>query len=1643
MHPPSLETAVRRIRSLTAPDPVGLSDPDLLARFRTTQDDRAFAALVARHGPAVLGVCRRILADPHAAEDAFQAAFLVLARRASSIKNPAAVGCWLHGVAVRVAAKLRARRARHKTAPVPDVPATPRDDVLWRDVRRVLDEEVNRLPERLRLPVLLCYFEGKTRDEAAAALGWKPSTLRGRLEDGRQRLRARLARRGIELSAALLAVSAAADGLAVGESLLESTVRAAGGAPTEAVKSLARGVAMSGVVGKAKVTAGVLLLAVGLGTTLMVYRGQAGQPPNGPGPGPKAPDPPPAEKKVSPELLALMPAADRVWVVDPPTEAQPVPEPAKVLKGSLPLDPGYSFRFNVEALKELPRKGHKWVVFLRSIDEADHIPKVTPLPGDRWYVPADDATLKALREYVPPCEWGEASGGLRLGLWPRPGADEPTVEVVLQNVGDTDLTIRQFRGNYFDEWPHLTFGVTKSFTLERQGGPHKDSDAPTDRVLKAGGRYIHVVRLNRWLSAPDRGTAGNAPPGLFAGGGDFTVQATYKLTDGRDPPRWWIGKLESKPVTVTVPKAGDFGGDFGGFSLRLHKPGGVLRAGDLPELVCDLKYGGKEKRAVYALAENAGVELDGLWYHSHREGSFGGRTTEVTPGSEHPNWLTVRPDAQWMHLRDKPDSDTPAVKEAVPFRLPAGKHTLRVAYTIAKDLRVLSNPVTIEVGPDGWGEASGGVKARLRLPKTKLKPGDPLEFELDLKNEGKKAWTLPRIPFSCEVYLGDVLYTFHGQLDYKAAAMELKAGGELAPFVTGTVDQQWMAYRRSDGKEEWKEIPPAESVPFRLPPGKHQVRIAFPVEDKKVRPVSQAVEVEVAAPALSGTVRALALGADRVWVVPAPTKEKPVPVPEQVLKGPPADRPSVFDLRLLPGTDPKAKFIVFLLADESKAVPEVTPWHWSQWHIGYDAGTAEAIRQLVQPAEWGSEVNGLRLGLRLRQSIVPADGPVAAEITVGNVGKEDRKVAQHRLNIYDYWPRTRFEVTAPGGSKWVLEKPSGPMDEDDMVREITLKPGESYTHAVRLDRWRPHLAIPKDGEYGPNLFVKPGEYAITCRYGPLPGAEATEKAGLASNTVKLTVSDPTGKDGAWGEPVGGLRARLRLPKTKFQGLEPFSFELDLKNTGDQTYETGPIPFFCEIELDGTWYTYQLPIGYPTSNVKLAPGKELVPFVTVKPDAGWAHVPKEKVGYGGGPNVPFVLNGGKHTIRAAYPLKDKVKPVSPPVAFEVTVEDAKAPDLPALAAAADRIVVAKIDRKDGTPRLGPTLVLKGPNNRWQPDVQPVAVPAGAEPLPADKPDQEWVLFLTAEEDGVEVPKLSPAAPKGWFRPHTPEAVREVLAALPRPKEQGKELNGVSLALRPAAGTIRVGDAVRLDVVLSNHHKDAVRVLQQRYNVYDYWPFLTFTVTLPAGEKVTLGKPEGEFTREDFVGEYRVPGGQRYTHVVRLDRWQAFPRKQTKDLGLPDFPFRRPGKYQVTAAYMAPAWFKNVDPQVPLDDWPFWAGELTSNTVTVEVKSPFDEARVEAKPGQVPLLWLVLTHPKADADALADLVVRHADAAVGEADARKFTDGNVVFLVRESADQDRGYTSGFGREQLEEIRKADPAKARRLAGVHAWSLGKLPK
>jgi RNA polymerase sigma factor (sigma-70 family) len=186
------------------------ADRVLLERFTARREESAFAALVERHGPMVLGVCRRVLQHEQDAEDAFQAVFCVLARKAGAIRRGTAVGGWLYAVACRVARKARALQMRRRmhASEFRDVPA-PQDppECEWSDLWPILDEEVNRLPERFRQPFVLCQLEGKTTQEAAEELCCPPGTVSSRLTRARERLRARLTRRGIVLSAGALAAA--------------------------------------------------------------------------------------------------------------------------------------------------------------------------------------------------------------------------------------------------------------------------------------------------------------------------------------------------------------------------------------------------------------------------------------------------------------------------------------------------------------------------------------------------------------------------------------------------------------------------------------------------------------------------------------------------------------------------------------------------------------------------------------------------------------------------------------------------------------------------------------------------------------------------------------------------------------------------------------------------------------------------------------------------------------------------------------------------------------------------------------------------------------------------------------------------------------------------------------------------------------------------------------------------------------------------------------------------------------------------------------------------------------------------------------------------------------------------------------------
>ncbi len=368
----TLAALLRGIHTLAGPGCAReLPDGHLLEQFAARGDGLAFAELVRRHGRLVWGTVRNALGHEQDAEDAFQATFLVLARRAGSVRKTEALGSWLHGVAYRVALKARrsaARRRAHERQAQRAAEAQPVSDAAWRGLQAALDEEVHGLPERLRVPFVLCFLEGRGPAETAGRLGWKVNTVHTRLSQARQELLRRLARRGVSLSAALCAatLSRQAEGAAVPTALTQATVRASlagaarGHAPA-AVAALARQAAPHGWLTRGRIAALVLLTAGLLAASTGAARPwRAAAPP----PDQAKEDTPPATPGKQAEITVAgrvlgadgkpIPAA-RVFALDKPARGFRSPDEfATELAGETETDAQGRFRLRVR-----PRGGER------------------------------------------------------------------------------------------------------------------------------------------------------------------------------------------------------------------------------------------------------------------------------------------------------------------------------------------------------------------------------------------------------------------------------------------------------------------------------------------------------------------------------------------------------------------------------------------------------------------------------------------------------------------------------------------------------------------------------------------------------------------------------------------------------------------------------------------------------------------------------------------------------------------------------------------------------------------------------------------------------------------------------------------------------------------------------------------------------------------------------------------------------------------------------------------------------------------------------------------------------------------------------------------------------------------------------------
>jgi RNA polymerase sigma factor (sigma-70 family) len=309
-----LTPVLRHVRQVAGAAGDARTDGQMLTHFATDRDEAAFRTLVQRHGPMVLGVCRRVLQQRQDAEDAFQATFLLLARRATAIRKRDSVASWLHGAAYRLALKARAQAARRRAREQQVVPrrtSEPALEAAWRELRAVLDEEMQRLPEKYRTPLVLFHLENQTHEEVARHLGHPVGTVKSLLSRGRDRLRARLARRGLGLSAPALVTAFVAEeaSAAVPAALAEGALRAAGGAPSATAAALAGAGTLLTVKLRLAIAAALLLGILGGGVGWLAHQPASTKPPVAEAPGKPAPVAKAADQPAQPDEVPLPPGA--------------------------------------------------------------------------------------------------------------------------------------------------------------------------------------------------------------------------------------------------------------------------------------------------------------------------------------------------------------------------------------------------------------------------------------------------------------------------------------------------------------------------------------------------------------------------------------------------------------------------------------------------------------------------------------------------------------------------------------------------------------------------------------------------------------------------------------------------------------------------------------------------------------------------------------------------------------------------------------------------------------------------------------------------------------------------------------------------------------------------------------------------------------------------------------------------------------------------------------------------------------------------------------------------------------------------------------------------------------------------------------
>jgi RNA polymerase sigma factor (sigma-70 family) len=543
-----------------------LADAELLDRFRTARDPAAFEAIVRRHGPRVLAACRKVLPEPADVEDAFQATFVILMRDPRAVRRAGALGAWLFGVAHRVA--LQARIARRRRERIEARATAPHDDVAdlsWTEACAILHEELDRLPEAHRLPLLLCYLDGLTRDEAARRLDRTLGSVKRSLEVGRDRLRKRLQRRGIALSAGLLAAVVEPAGAAVAPHTLQSTVRAAaGGSVSPAVAALARGAGP----GSFRAALGACLAA-----SVVVACVALGQGPR-PADPPAKETPPAVAAKTAPARADDRPLAEVTYagrVLDP--DGKPVPGARlyalyytpKVLpvpeRGT--TDKDGRFRFTVPTGEfdgtAAARPWDEVIVFAVAAGHGLNLPDFSqPPPADRT-----DLTIRLAKDDVPITGrvldlQGKPVAGATVTVrelwWPRAGDDLAAFVATLTKRRELQPSLLEHRLGQLGVWMGRDVGRILPPAVTDADGKFRLTGVGRERVvgLRVEGPTIAAADLWAMTRAGESVQAAPHQPGL--GERDVTVGAG-RVEHVAVPGRPVVGTVRDKDTGKPIPGA--------------------------------------------------------------------------------------------------------------------------------------------------------------------------------------------------------------------------------------------------------------------------------------------------------------------------------------------------------------------------------------------------------------------------------------------------------------------------------------------------------------------------------------------------------------------------------------------------------------------------------------------------------------------------------------------------------------------------------------------------------------------------------------------------------------------------------------------------------------------------------------------------------------------------------------------------------------------------------------------------------------------------------------------------------------------------------------------------------------------------------